>query len=79
MNISDILSKERLASLARGYDLERATRWKPRDPNRLKASGVDTVLATSLYAVIGALALQKGGEVANRVAREKVLKPLGVL
>ena len=48
-------------------------------PLRLGASGVDVVLTTSVYAIIGALALQKGGEYAGQVAREKVLKPLGVL
>lgn len=35
-------------------------------------------MATSLYAIIGAIALQKGGDVATRVARERVLKPLGI-
>ncbi|KFY83575.1 hypothetical protein V498_07965, partial [Pseudogymnoascus sp. VKM F-4517 (FW-2822)] len=48
-------------------------------PLRLGASGVDVVLTTSVYAIIGALALQKGGEFAGQVAREKVLKPLGLL
>jgi large subunit ribosomal protein L15 len=46
---------------------------------RLDASGIDVVMTTSLYAVIGALALHKGAEFANQVARDKVLKPLGVL
>lgn len=44
----------------------------------LDASGIDVVLATSLYAIIGAIALQKGGAVASRVARERILKPLGI-
>ena len=41
-------------------------------------SGIDVVLATTLYAIVGAIALQKGGDVAARVAREKILKPLGI-
>jgi large subunit ribosomal protein L15 len=44
----------------------------------LNASGIEAVLTTSLYAIIGAIALQKGGDVAAQVAREKVLKPMGI-
>jgi large subunit ribosomal protein L15 len=42
------------------------------------ASGLEVVLATSIYAIIGAIALQKGGAVAARVTRERILKPLGI-
>lgn len=45
----------------------------------MSASGIDTVLTSTIYAIIGAIALQKGGNVAGQVARERVLKPLGVL
>jgi large subunit ribosomal protein L15 len=31
-----------------------------------------------MYAIVGAIALQKGGEVAAQVTRERILKPLGV-
>jgi len=31
-----------------------------------------------VFAIIGAIALQRGGDVAAEVAREKVLKPLGI-
>jgi large subunit ribosomal protein L15 len=44
----------------------------------LNASGIELILAHTMYAIIGAIALQKGGDVAARVAREKVLKPLGI-
>jgi large subunit ribosomal protein L15 len=46
--------------------------------NHLNASGIELILAHTMYAIIGAIALQKGGDVAARVAREKVLKPLGI-
>lgn len=46
--------------------------------NDLNASGLELILAHTTYAIIGAIALQKGGTVAARVAREKVLKPLGI-
>lgn len=45
----------------------------------LKASGVDSVLATTIAAIIGAIALQKGGQVANETIRKRVLGPLGVI
>ena len=48
-------------------------------PDKLESSGIEAVLTTTMYAIIGAVALQRGGEVAAEVAREKVLKPLGVL
>jgi large subunit ribosomal protein L15 len=30
-----------------------------------------------MYALVGAIALEKGGLVANQVARERILAPLG--
>jgi large subunit ribosomal protein L15 len=44
----------------------------------LIGSGQEVVVAQALYAIVGAIALERGGEVANRIARERVLKPLGV-
>jgi large subunit ribosomal protein L15 len=45
--------------------------------DNLQGSGLDTVLMTSLYAIVGAVALEHGGEVANKVVQEKILAPLG--
>lgn len=41
-------------------------------------SGQDVVLAHCMHAVVGAIALQKGGEVACRTVRERILAPLGL-
>lgn len=38
---------------------------------------MESVLMTSLYAIIGAVALERGGEVANKVVQDKILAPLG--
>lgn len=46
--------------------------------DNLPASGLDMVLTQALYAIVGALALEQGGAVANRVARERVLLPAGL-
>ena len=43
----------------------------------MEGSGQDAVLSQALYAIVGAVALQNGGEVANRVARERILNPYG--
>ncbi len=45
----------------------------------MKGSGIEVVLNQTLYAIVGATALQKGGKVASRVVRERILSPLGVV
>lgn len=47
-------------------------------PDDLRASGVELVLANTLYAIIGAVSLEKGGLVATQMARERILEPLGI-
>jgi len=49
---------------------------KPQADN-LKGSGIESVLMTSLYAIVGAVALERGGAVANKVVQDKILAPLG--
>lgn len=44
----------------------------------LKGSGLHAVTSQALYAIVGAVSLQKGGEVANNVVRERILSPLGL-
>lgn len=44
----------------------------------LKGSGVDVVTVQSLYAIIGAIALQKGGDVTRTIIRDRILSPLGL-
>ncbi|KAF2265126.1 hypothetical protein CC78DRAFT_515948 [Lojkania enalia] len=72
-----VLSKDRLAPIAERYGLDKVTRWKPKNAANLHGSGQDSVLSTSLYAVIGAIALERGGEIANKIAQDKILSPLG--
>ncbi|MCJ1335833.1 hypothetical protein MMC09_001107 [Bachmanniomyces sp. S44760] len=77
-------SKERatdikqLAGIAANSGLAGVLRWKPKKAENLKGSGEDLVLAQALYAIVGAIALQKGGEVANKIARDRILRPLGL-
>ena len=44
----------------------------------LQWSGQKVVVAQVLYAIVGAVALQKGGQLANDVVRERILNPLGL-
>ena len=75
---SQVLAPARLAKLAHTYGLDQVVRWKPKKTQNLSGSGLDAVLAQAVYAIVGALALQRGGEVAVRCARERVLQPLGL-
>ena len=42
----------------------------------LEGSGITAVMTQALYAIVGAVALQKGGEVANNVVRDRIMNPL---
>ncbi|OAL33127.1 hypothetical protein AYO20_07609 [Fonsecaea nubica] len=71
-------SHKQLSTLAEQYGLPEVVRWHPRDPERLQASGSELVYSQAILAIIGALALEQGGAVANQIAKEKVLVPLGL-
>ncbi|RMZ83921.1 hypothetical protein DV737_g1507, partial [Chaetothyriales sp. CBS 132003] len=51
----------------------------PAVPESPAASGADMVHAQAIFAIIGALALEKGSAVANEAARARILAPLGLL
>ncbi|KAF1346094.1 ribonuclease-III-like-domain-containing protein [Delphinella strobiligena] len=75
---TETLDRFRLAQVAQSYGLDKVVRWKPRKVDDLKTSGVDVVLAQTMYSIVGAVALHRGGEAANRIARERILSPLGL-
>ncbi|PGH27234.1 hypothetical protein AJ80_01191 [Polytolypa hystricis UAMH7299] len=70
-------NNKQLGALAKEYGLDSVVRWVPKKRDNLDISGYDVVLVQALYAVVGAIAMEKGGLVANEVARERILKPLG--
>jgi large subunit ribosomal protein L15 len=47
-------------------------------PNDLTASGVEPILAHTLFAIVGAIALERGGVEANKFALERILAPQGL-
>ncbi|KAK3938020.1 ribonuclease 3 [Diplogelasinospora grovesii] len=73
----DIIQKEKIARLAVDVGLSEVVRWKPRLPENLEASGLTVVLNTALFAIVGAISLQHGAEVAGRVVRDKILRRVG--
>lgn len=52
-------------SKAQGLTLEQA--------GNLEGSGLDAVLATTMYAIVGAVALHRGGDHANKLVKEQIL------
>lgn len=75
----NVLNRARLAGVAKRYGIDLVTRWKPAKADNFQQSGADVVYTASLSAIIGAIALERGGEVANRVVKEKILNPLGLI
>jgi len=74
----DLSSRKRISDIAQRYGLLSVLRWTPRKPSDLIDSGLHVALAQALYAIVGAVSLQKGGEVANKVVRERILTQLGL-
>ncbi|KAB8076450.1 ribonuclease-III-like-domain-containing protein [Aspergillus leporis] len=74
---NNLTSKSKLAELAQKYEMDKVLRWNPRKPSNLASSGIELVLAHTMYAVVGAVSLEKGGHIANKVTRERILAPLG--
>ena len=46
----------------------------PFQPENVEGSGLAPVMAGAVFALIGAVALQHGGKVADRVVRERVMR-----
>ncbi|MCJ1246780.1 hypothetical protein MMC30_003989 [Trapelia coarctata] len=74
----DSKGKRRMAEIAERYGLMSVLRWKPRMASDLEGSGSTLALTQALYAIIGAVALQRGGEVAAQVTRERILSQMGL-
>ncbi|KAI8966146.1 RNase III domain-containing protein [Daldinia sp. FL1419] len=73
---SDVFDLTKLARLAIDTGLTNVVRWKPRMPENIKGSGFEPVMAGAIYAIVGAIALQRGGKIASRIVREKIMNRL---
>ncbi|KAL8793327.1 MAG: hypothetical protein Q9195_004104 [Heterodermia aff. obscurata] len=73
---SMLMRPERMAMLAEEYGLHTVVRWKPKNIRNMKGSGQPLVMCQAMYAIVGAVALQRGGKFANDVVRERILDRL---
>ncbi|KAG7057149.1 RNase III domain-containing protein [Colletotrichum scovillei] len=71
-----IVTKEKVEALALAAGLDKVLRWKPAKPENLSGSGQQIVLNSAVFAIVGAITLQHGAEVAGRVIRDRILRPL---
>ncbi|KAK5088265.1 hypothetical protein LTR05_002482 [Lithohypha guttulata] len=69
---------KQMSGVASRYGLPEVVRWQPKDVDNLPASGSDMVYTQALFAIIGALSLEQGNQVANRIVRERILQPIGL-
>merc|ERR1712025_383833 len=63
-----------LLATAQKTDLLKVLRWKPRLTQDLEQSGVSTISSRAVQAIVGAILLQHGSEVASTVIRERILQ-----
>lgn len=69
----DVLDVKKIGKLAVRYGLDSVVRWMPKNADNLEGSGKAVIMGQALYAIVGAIALQKGGKVANEVAHRRIL------
>ncbi|KIH92400.1 RNase III domain protein [Sporothrix brasiliensis 5110] len=72
----DYATPAKLTMLARDVGLPGVVRWKPRMPDNLEGSGITTVMTSTLYAIIGVVALHHGAAAANRIVQERIINYL---
>ncbi|KAK6534050.1 hypothetical protein TWF281_005389 [Arthrobotrys megalospora] len=73
MSVQNQLSSANLYGIAQASGMIPCLRWKPRNPANLTDSGVIKVAEDTIMAIVGALALQKGGDAARKVMEERIL------
>ncbi|KAH8702256.1 RNase III domain protein [Talaromyces proteolyticus] len=73
-----VTHKRQMVQLAQDYKLLTVLRWQPKNPRDLVVSGVEIVLAHTLYAIVGAIAVERGGVEANKFVQERILAPQGL-
>ncbi|KAK2001038.1 RNase III domain-containing protein [Colletotrichum falcatum] len=74
----EVVTKEKIEELAIAAGIDKVLRWKPAKPENLVGSGQQIVLNSAVFAIVGAITLQHGAEVAGRVIRDRILRPLSL-
>ncbi|KAF3158830.1 hypothetical protein TWF106_011229 [Orbilia oligospora] len=73
MSVQNHLSSTNLYGIAQASGMVPCLRWKPRNPANLTDSGVIKVAEDTIMAILGAVALQKGGDAARVIMEERIL------
>ncbi|KAJ6261544.1 hypothetical protein Dda_4214 [Drechslerella dactyloides] len=73
MSIDNLMDSTNMFGIAKTCGMISCLRWKPRNPGDLVSSGVAKVAQDAILAIVGAVALQKGGDAARRVMEERIL------
>ncbi|EWC47457.1 hypothetical protein DRE_00425 [Drechslerella stenobrocha 248] len=71
--INNLIDSTNMFGIAKTCGLVGCLRWKPRNPANLISSGAPKVSQDAILAIVGAVALQHGGEAARRVMEERIL------
>ncbi|KAG6994134.1 20S-pre-rRNA D-site endonuclease nob1 [Physcia stellaris] len=63
-----VMDTSRMFMLAERYGLPNVVRWKPKNIRNMAGSGQPLVMGQALYAIVGAVAYERGGEFANKIS-----------
>lgn len=72
----DVFDMNAMKKLAMDTGIMGVVRWRPRNTDKLKASGLEPIMTATIYAIVGAIALQHGGKVASKILRDRIIKRL---
>ncbi|RPA76867.1 hypothetical protein BJ508DRAFT_364839 [Ascobolus immersus RN42] len=73
-SVGKLVDENVLAMIAMRAGITSMLQWTPSYPKNLAKSGQDSVAVHALFAIIGAIGLEKGGAVARQVIFERILK-----
>ncbi|KAI5780764.1 ribonuclease-III-like-domain-containing protein [Geopyxis carbonaria] len=72
-SVEDLYNQTAISNLIRSSGLLKVMRWKPAEAHDLERSGEMIIGQECLYAIVGAISLQKGGNAASQFIHTKIL------
>ncbi|KAL7271583.1 hypothetical protein RUND412_005642 [Rhizina undulata] len=73
-NVKALVDSANLEQFTRLVGIQGVMRWQPANERELWRSGLDKIAIECLFAIVGAVALQKGGDVAGRLVTDRIFK-----
>ncbi|KAI9655502.1 MAG: hypothetical protein M1829_000646 [Trizodia sp. TS-e1964] len=77
--LNHILYSKKLIEIAKDAGIMEVLRWKPNRVTALEQAGIILIIQQTLHALVGAIALEKGGDIAGKTVRRVFLSPMGIL